>query len=195
MRWPDRPNVAVSTPPGPVLFVDRDGVLVVEKNYLCDPDEVELIPGVAEALCRAREAGHSIVGLSNQSGLGRKRFGMGEFAAVMERLDEILAMEGCPLDGFFYCPHGPDDGCPCRKPALGLLEEAAGAFRWDPSRSWMVGDKISDVDLALGGGLRPALVRTGHGREQESRLGERTGVLVVDDLAAAVDRILREGSP
>jgi D-glycero-D-manno-heptose 1,7-bisphosphate phosphatase len=183
-----------TSPPtgGPALFLDRDGVLIVEKDYLCDPDEVQLVPGVPEALRRAREAGYLLVGVSNQSGLGRGRFTAEQFTAVMHRLDDLLAAAGAPLDDFYYCPHAPVDGCRCRKPLPGLLEEAARHHAWDGSRSWMVGDKLSDVDLALGAGLRPALVRTGYGDEQAGRLGDRGGVLVADDLPAVVAAIVGE---
>jgi histidinol-phosphate phosphatase family protein len=196
MRWPEVSGPAVSPgPPRPVLFVDRDGVLLVEKDYLADPAEVELVPGVPEALRRAREAGLTIVGLSNQSGLGRGRFTVAQFEAVMRRFDAILGREGVPLDAFFYCPHAPQDACRCRKPAPGLLEEAAAVLAWDPARAWLVGDKVSDVDLALAAGLRPVLVRTGHGRAQEALLGDRRGVLVAEDLPAALTVILGEGPP
>jgi D-glycero-D-manno-heptose 1,7-bisphosphate phosphatase len=178
--------------PPPILFLDRDGVLVVEKDYLSDPAEVALIAGVPAALRRARRAGFRLVGVSNQSGLGRGRFNLADFAAVMTRFDALLAAAGCPLDGFYYCPHAPAVGCRCRKPQPGLLIEAAADLAWDPARAWMVGDKLSDVDLALDNGLRAVLVRTGYGREQEARLGERRGVTVVDDLAAAVAAILAE---
>jgi len=183
-----------TTPPAgaPALFLDRDGVVVVEKDYLSDPDQVELVAGVAEALCRARSAGWLLIGVSNQSGLGRGRFTLEQFSLVMHRLDEILAAAGCPLDGFFYCPHAPGEGCRCRKPAPGLLEESAAHFSWDADRSWVIGDKVSDVDLALNHGLRPALVRTGHGLDQEPLLGDRQGVLLADDLPAVIATILQE---
>jgi histidinol-phosphate phosphatase family protein len=195
MRWPDLPDPARAMAADRVLFIDRDGVLIVEKDYLRDPAQVELVAGVPEALRAARAAGYALVGLSNQSGLGRGRFTPAQFAAVMGRLEALLADAGCALDAFFYCPHAPEHGCHCRKPAPGLLEEAARCLAWDAARSWMLGDKISDVDLALGAGLRPVLVRTGYGREQESQLGDRAGVLVAADLPAAVAGILAEGSP
>ena len=180
-------------PPGsPALFLDRDGVLIVEKDYLDDPAGVELVPGVPEALRRAREAGYLLVGVSNQSGLGRGRFTAEQFAAVMRRLDQLLEASGAPLDDFYYCPHAPGDGCRCRKPLPGMLEEAAEHHAWDVSGSWLVGDKLSDVDLALAAGLRPVLVQTGYGREQADRLGDRAGVLVADDLPAAVAAMLGE---
>lgn len=177
---------------GPILFLDRDGVIVQEKDYLSDPAEVELADGVATALARARRAGWRLIGVSNQSGLGRGRFDTTQFEAVMERLDELMLAAGCPLDAFFYCPHAPDAGCACRKPRLGLLEEAAAVTTWDAARSWMVGDKISDVDFGLAAGLHTALVLTGHGAAQRSDLGDRPGVLVAPDLPAVVAHILQE---
>lgn len=191
-RWPLATPDRWNPTPVATLFLDRDGVMLVEKDYLCDPSQVELEAGVGEALCRARQAGYRLVGVSNQSGLGRGRFGEAEFDAVMSRFAALLEAAGCPLDGFFYCPHAPQAGCRCRKPELGLLEEAAREMRWDRSRSWVVGDKISDVDLARAAGLRGILVRTGHGRREEARLGARPEVPVVDDLSAAIDLILEQ---
>ena len=188
-RWPATPLPAAGAP-APALFLDRDGVLIVEKDYLDDAGHVEVFPGVTEALRRAQAAGFLLVGVSNQSGLGRGCFTAADFDAVMGRLDELLRAAGVPLDAFFFCPHAPEDGCACRKPAPGLLEEASRHLAWDPARSWVIGDKISDVDLALGAGLRACLVRTGYGSQQERRLGERSPVLVADDLLAAVVAIL-----
>jgi D-glycero-D-manno-heptose 1,7-bisphosphate phosphatase len=200
MRWPAceparaHPPAAASPTPRPTLFLDRDGVLVIDRDYLDDPDAVTLIPGVPQALARARAAGFQLVGVSNQSGLGRGRFTAAQLDAVMERLTGLLQGSGAPLDAFFYCPHAPAVGCRCRKPAPGLLHEAATELPWDADRSWVIGDKISDVDLALGAGLRPVLVRTGHGAEQARDLGDRAGVPVVADLPAAVDLVLREAA-
>jgi histidinol-phosphate phosphatase family protein len=172
------------------LFLDRDGVIIVDRHYLDDPADVQLEAGVPAALRRARASGYRLVGLSNQSGLGRGLFDLATFAAVMARLDALLRAEGCALDAFFYCPHAPADACACRKPAPGLLREAAREMDWEPERSAMVGDKLADVDLALDGGLQPILVRTGHGAGAEASLGGRVGVPVCDDLAAAVAWLL-----
>ena len=194
MRWlpPGEDSRPFRATPGPTLFLDRDGVLVVDRDYLARARDVELIPGVPAALRRARTAGYQLIGVSNQSGLGRGRFSAADLEAVMTRLAALLAAADASLDGFFYCPHAPDQGCRCRKPAPGLLEEAAAHFAWDPARSWVIGDKVSDVDLALQHGLRPVLVRTGHGAAQQHRLADRTEVPVVADLPAAVDHVLRE---
>ncbi|MEZ4389308.1 MAG: HAD family hydrolase [Candidatus Krumholzibacteriia bacterium] len=189
-RWPADDRRARDLVPRPTLFLDRDGVVVVEKDYLSRADDVELEAGVGPALRRAREAGFQLVGLSNQSGLGRGKFTPADLAAVMTRLDELLAAAGCPFDAFLYCPHAPEAGCRCRKPGPGLLEEAAAMVRWEPARSWLIGDKISDVDLAVSAGLGPVLVRTGHGAVEAPRLGDRPEVLVCADLATAVAAIL-----
>lgn len=191
-RWPATMTTRRDATPRPTLFLDRDGVIVVEKDYLSDPDKVELVPGVASALARARAAGWQLVGVSNQSGIGRGRFGVEDLDRVMKRLSAIMDSAGCPLDAFFYCPHAPGHGCRCRKPGPGLLDEAAAELAWDPARTWVIGDKVSDIDLALNHGLRAILVRTGHGVEQEGCLGGRSGVVVVDGLPAAVDFILEQ---
>jgi D-glycero-D-manno-heptose 1,7-bisphosphate phosphatase len=177
-----------------VLFLDRDGVIIEDRHYLADPEDVKLVPGAAAALARARRAGYTLVGVSNQSGLGRGRFGTGDLARVMTRLDELLAAAGAPLDAFHYCPHAPEDGCDCRKPRLGLLREASHRTPWIPGASWVVGDKPSDVELGRAADLGAVLVRTGYGRasEQEVRARWRDDprVLVAEDLGAAVEAIL-----
>ena len=156
---------------------------------------VELVPGAAETMRAAAAAGYLIIGVSNQSGLGRGRFSPDDFSRVMERIDELLATLGTGFDGFYYCPHAPQDGCSCRKPATGLLEEAAETCCWDARQSWVVGDKACDVELGRNGGMGGVLVRTGYGIEQEgvvTRLWENDSrVLVADDLPAAYAAIIQ----
>ena len=180
--------------PAPVLFVDRDGVLMEDRHYLADPEGVVLVPGAARALVRAREGGLRIVGISNQSGLGRGLFGPDEFAAVMQRFLALLVAAGARLDAFYYCPHGPDEGCSCRKPGPGLLQEASHRVPWVPERSWVIGDKGSDVELGRAAGLGAVHVLTGHGATEAACIAARWSddprVLQAADLAAAVDAIL-----
>lgn len=186
---------------GGALFLDRDGVVVIERDYLRDPDMVELVPGAAETMKSAAAAGFLIIGVSNQSGLGRGRFSQDDFSRVMERIEELLSAQGTGFDGFYYCPHAPQDGCSCRKPATGLLDEAAETCRWDSRRSWVVGDKASDVELGRNGGMGAVLVRTGYGAEQEGvvvRLWKNDSrVLVAADLPAAFAAInqMHAGDP
>ncbi|MFN2370390.1 MAG: D-glycero-alpha-D-manno-heptose-1,7-bisphosphate 7-phosphatase, partial [Candidatus Krumholzibacteriia bacterium] len=138
-------------------------------------------------------------GLSNQSGLGRGLFGPEALAAVMARLDALLAAEGAAFDAFHYCPHAPADKCDCRKPAPGLLHDAAVRVPYAPRRSWMVGDKVSDVALGRDAGLSAVLVRTGYGTASAAEVAARwvgdRRVREAADLPAAVDLILAAARP
>jgi D-glycero-D-manno-heptose 1,7-bisphosphate phosphatase len=196
MIWRSPPSGIVST--GPALFLDRDGVVIVDRDYLSDPEGVELVPGAAAAMVRAAAAGYLLIGLSNQSGIGRGRFGPAELEAVMERVDLELSRHGAALDAMYYCPHAPEAGCRCRKPGPGLLEEAAASFRWDASRSWVIGDKASDVELGRRHGLGAVLVGTGHGADEGARVAmDWSGdplVVRAADLAGAVGLILGAGA-
>ena len=191
-RSPGAPEVMAR----PALFLDRDGVVIRDRDYLADPAEVELLPGVAAAMRRARAAGYLLIGVSNQSGLGRGYFTSADLGAVMERLEADLAVDGASFDGFYYCPHKPGDDCPCRKPRLGLLTEAAAFHHWDPAQSWVIGDKTSDVALGQAAGLGSVLVRTGYGAQDEDEVQRRwpssPRVLVADDLPQAVALVLAQ---
>jgi D-glycero-D-manno-heptose 1,7-bisphosphate phosphatase len=171
------------------LFLDRDGVVIVERDYLCDPDQVELLPGAAETMAQAGSAGYRLVGVSNQSGLGRGRFTADDLARVMTRLDQLLAQSGTGFDGFYFCPHAPEDGCTCRKPRGGLLDEVARSCCWDPRTSWMVGDKASDVAFGRHHRMGAVLVETGYGQAQRGEVKRLWSVdprvLVAADLPAA----------
>lgn len=127
------------------LFLDRDGTLMVDTGYVRDPVDVQLLPGVVEALREARKLGFQLVVVSNQSGVARGIISPAQLNAVQKRFEDLLAREGISLDGAWFCLHGPDEGCACRKPAPGLLRQAATARDIDLSRSVMVGDRESDV--------------------------------------------------
>ncbi|MBN2751382.1 MAG: D-glycero-beta-D-manno-heptose 1,7-bisphosphate 7-phosphatase [Rhodospirillaceae bacterium] len=168
----------------PVAFLDRDGTVNVERNYLSDPDEVVLLPGVIDGLKRLRGLGYALVVLTNQSGVARGYFDETRLAEIHDRLRSLLAAEAVILDGIYVCPHGPDDACDCRKPKAGLARRAAAELGLDLTRSVMIGDKIADVGLGLEIGARTVLVRTGHGVQEEGTAG-RLADHVADDLAAA----------
>ncbi len=178
----------------PAVFLDRDGTLVVEKGYLCRPEEVELIPGAARALRELAGAGFLRVVVTNQSGVARGYFGPGAVAVVHEAVRRLLRAGGADVDGWYVCPHHPEftGPCGCRKPETGLLERAARDLGIDLARSWVVGDKVSDVELARRAGCRAALVRTGYGRRAEAELAAsgRLPEIVADHLEEAVERIL-----
>lgn len=143
-------------------FLDRDGTLIEEKNYLSDPDGVVVIPGSAEAIRRLHEAGAKVVVISNQAGIGRGYFGEEVVHAIHKRIQEILKKDGSNIDAFYFCPHHPDDGCDCRKPRLGLFRRAAADYNM-PLTGVMIGDNAGDVQAGLAAGLTTILVRTGYG--------------------------------
>ncbi len=170
------------------LFVDRDGTLIVERHHLADPDGVSLLPGVGAALRAVRAAGHPVIVISNQAGVGRGLYDERAVYATMARLRVLLRVEGVELDAIRFCPHAPDAGCDCRKPGTRLLREAADDLRISTVGSAMVGDKWIDVEA--GHGVRGAgvLVRTGHGMAELSQLraeGVKPAELICDDLPAA----------
>jgi len=170
------------------VLLDRDGTLIVEKHYLADPEQVELIEGAAEGLRRLRLRGLGLAILTNQSGIGRGFFDAARLAEIHERLLRELRARGVELDGVYFCPHHPDDGCGCRKPRTGLAQQAAAELGFDPARAFVVGDLESDVKLAAALGATSLLVRTGHGERTLSR-GEVTPDHVVADLREAAQRI------
>jgi histidinol-phosphate phosphatase family protein len=180
--------------PRPALFLDRDGVVIADRNYLADPELVQVISGVPAALRTAADAGYLLIGVSNQSGIGRGYFSEEDFHRVMVRLESLLAADGVAFDAFLYCPHAPDAGCDCRKPRPGLLEEARRLHRIDTAGSWMIGDKASDVTFGREAGMGSVLVRTGYGAGEEDGIRRRYSgddhVLVAADLPAAVALIL-----
>jgi D-glycero-D-manno-heptose 1,7-bisphosphate phosphatase len=191
--WKTNPRTDLSGPV-PALFLDRDGVLIADENYLADPAQVRLLPGVADALLEARRAGYLLICVSNQSGIGRGYFGTEELDRVMARLEELLGASGVSLDSYHYCPHAPDAGCPCRKPRPGMLEEASEEFPIDWAASWMIGDKGSDVAFGREHGMGGVLVLTGYGKAEQEAVRNHWAtdarVRVADDLAAAVRGIL-----
>lgn len=183
-------------PARPAVFIDRDGTLNVEVGYLHRAEDVVLVPGAAEALARLNGLGIPVVVVTNQSGIGKGRYGWDEFNAVMARIAELLAEHGARMDGIYAAPHherGQGDYAhpdhPDRKPNPGMLVRAAEEHRLDLSRSWMIGDKELDLDAGRNAGCRSALVRTGYGSQVDGARAD----LVAADLGEAVDRILAEG--
>jgi D-glycero-D-manno-heptose 1,7-bisphosphate phosphatase len=175
--------------PRPAVFLDRDGTLVVERGYLSDPGDLELLPGVPEALRLLRAAGYALVVVSNQSGVGRGLFPLTRVYEAMGRLRARLRAHGVELDAIRFCPHRPDEGCACRKPGVRLIEEVSRDLRLAVRDSAMVGDKLLDVATGHNAGGAGVLVRTGYGRDEEQRIGggelSRPPDRVADDLASA----------
>jgi histidinol-phosphate phosphatase family protein len=147
----------------PAVFLDKDGTLVEDVPFNVDPARIRLVAGAAEALAALHRAGFLLVVVSNQSGVARGLFPESALDGVRERLQELLAP--VPLAGWFYCPHGPADGCDCRKPAPGLLTRAEAELGIDLGRSWMVGDILNDVEAGRRAGCRTVLIDNGNETE------------------------------
>jgi len=153
------PATRVSMTPGKVaVFVDRDGTICFDRHYLADPDGLELIPTVAEGIRKLNEAGIPVIVVTNQSGIARGKFDEKRLAEIHARLREMLAEEGAYIDDIFFCPHMPDAGCGCRKPAPGMLLDAAAKHGIDLKSSFVIGDRMMDVELAHKVGARAVLV-------------------------------------
>ena len=167
------------------VLVDRDGTLVIDVPYNGDPTLVEPMPGAAEALGRLRSAGLPIAVISNQSGVARGLLSSTEVDAVNLRVAQLLG----PFAGFWICPHGPADGCACRKPAPGLVLAAAAALGVAPAACAMIGDIGADVEAADAVGARGVLVPTALTRTEEVSAARE----VAPDLATAVDLLLAGG--
>jgi D-glycero-D-manno-heptose 1,7-bisphosphate phosphatase len=170
-------------------MLDRDGTIIADKDYLCDPAGVELLPGAARGLRRLSRAGLGLVVISNQSGVGRGMFRREDVERVNARMEALLAEQGVELDGIYYCPHAPGAGCRCRKPATGLVERAARDLGFNPAEGFVLGDYASDLELGRRLGARTILLRTGYGRETEESSGGLAN-LVADDLNAAATWII-----
>jgi D-glycero-D-manno-heptose 1,7-bisphosphate phosphatase len=180
------------------VFVDRDGTLNVEKNYLYRIEDFEFIPGVPEAIRRLRERGFLVIVVTNQSGVGRGYFTLAEVDALHRHIQNELKEAGTCIDGFYVCPHHPTEGvgefrrdCDCRKGAPGLLLEAAAEHHIDLSRSYMVGDKLADVEAGERAGCSPLLVMTGYGSTEVQKLAGKQ-VHCFTDLVAAAGYVLRQ---
>jgi histidinol-phosphate phosphatase family protein len=141
-----------------VIVLDRDGTLVIDRGYLNDPDGLAFLPGVPEALRWWREHGYRLVVISNQSGIGRGLISAAQMAAMNARLEAMATNAGAPLAGIYVCPHRPEEGCACRKPAQQLLEAAAADLSVEARHCVVIGDKASDIELGARAGARSILI-------------------------------------
>lgn len=164
------------------VLADRDGTLIVEKNYLHDPDEVEIVPGTAEAILWLNQRGWKVICVSNQAGVGRGYFGTVAVDAVNARVEELLNADGATVLEYFYCPDHPDAESTHRKPAPGMSLDAAAKYGFDPKTVVVVGDKPSDIDMGKVIGATTVLVRTGYGAKHEAA-GDCEPDFVIDSFA------------
>lgn len=176
------------------MFLDRDGTIIEEKGYLNDPEAVALIPGVTRAIRLLNHLRLRTVVVSNQSGVARGYFPVSVVEEINERLHSLLGEGGASLDGVYYCPHHPDDGCTCRKPEPGMLQVAAKELNIDLLSSYMVGDKADDIGAIHRVGGKGILVLTGYGTEElKAWQGNPPDFVAQDLLEASYWILLQEG--
>ncbi|MDT8445007.1 MAG: D-glycero-beta-D-manno-heptose 1,7-bisphosphate 7-phosphatase [Desulfuromonadales bacterium] len=180
------------------VFLDRDGTINIEKDYLHKIEDFEFIPGVPEAIKRLKDAGFLVVVVSNQSGVGRGYFNEQAVETLHEHIQTELAAYGTSIDAFYFCPHHPVHGvddyqidCDCRKGAPGMLLQAAEDYNIDLSRSFMIGDKLADIEAAERAGCTPILVLTGYGNDTQLQQ-EVAAVEKCRDLSCAASFILSQ---
>ncbi len=176
------------------VFLDRDGTINVERNYLYRSADFEFITGAPQAIKQLNDAGFLVIVVTNQSGVARGYYSEADVATLHDYVQQQLATIGARIDAFYYCPHHPERGnapyvqqCECRKGAPGMLLAAAEKYNIDLSQSFIVGDKLADVAAGLAAGCVPLLVLTGHGTTEQAKVPPPTRV--VTDLTAAVQEI------
>ena len=184
------------------VFIDRDGTISEEVGYVNHPSRYRVFPYSAEAVRTLNEAGWLAILVTNQAGVARGYFAEEMIGSVHNLLRQELERGGARLDAIYYCPHHPSVGdapyrldCDCRKPRPGLIHRAAEDFEIDLARSWMVGDRYGDMELAHNAGVRAAFVLSGYGRgeyEFQRAAWRREPDLVAEDLLEAARRIVSE---
>ena len=175
-----------------LIILDRDGVINRDsKDFVKSPDEWQPLPGSIDAIARLSKAGYTLAVASNQSGLARGLFGRDALEAMHDKLHRLVGDAGGRIDRIVVCPHGPDDGCDCRKPKPGLLEQLGQHYEQDLDGVIVVGDSLRDLEAAAAINAQPVLVRTGNGSETELKLsGQLEDIDVFDSLADAADHWL-----
>ena len=173
------------------VFIDRDGTININVEYLDSPDDLQVYPGVADGIKLLRDNGFKIIVVTNQSGIARGHFSEGTLEKIHERMKNEFAKKGASVDGIYYCPHHPDDGCSCRKPNTGLLERAIKDFDIDVNDSFIIGDRMLDVEAGHKMGLKTVLVPEKKGLvEEEMKESKIKSDYVCDDFYTGVRLIL-----
>ncbi len=184
-----------------LVILDRDGVINEDsEQYIRSADEWIPISGSIEAIVRLTKAGYKVVIATNQSGLARGYFTLKELSAMHDKLSNLVQLQGGRIDGIYYCPHGPDDNCQCRKPKTGLIDQIFMNFDASPNQTWLIGDSLRDLQAGASSGCNVALVLTGKGVKTQATLTnhpeELSGtkdVPVYNNLNSFVEKLLSEG--
>lgn len=174
----------------PAVFVDRDGTLIEEVNFLSRVEDLRLFPFTVEAVNLLKNKGFLVIAVTNQSGISRGIYTLAAMHAIHEQIQTEL---NGAIDAFYFCPHLPCDGCNCRKPNLGMIEAACADFEIDLERSWIIGDKKIDIETGHNGNMATAFVLTGYG-QQHKLLLEYMPTIIADDLEDAAKKIIESAT-
>lgn len=172
-----------------VVFLDRDGTLCEEVNYLSRPEDLRLFPFSAEAVKLLNENGFIVILITNQSGIARGFFDEKVLHEIHAKLKKELAESNAKLDAIYFCPHNFTDGCDCRKPKTGMIKRAKQDFALDLENSWIIGDKAIDVETGFNAQIKTALVLTGYGQTEVEKL-EKKPDLIAENLLQIVKKFL-----
>jgi D-glycero-D-manno-heptose 1,7-bisphosphate phosphatase len=173
------------------VFLDRDGTINKDEGYVWHWGQWQWLPGVPQALVKLKNAGFKLAVVSNQAGIAKGLYTAVDVRLLHQMVQNDLKAFNLALDGFYFCPHHPDYcPCSCRKPSPGMIFAAQKDLQIDLKESYLVGDKLSDVEAGLNAGLKSYLVRTGYGLTQEPLVSAQ--VMVADDLSAAADLIIKD---
>lgn len=178
-----------------VIFLDRDGTINEERGYINDLSRLKLLPKVAEALKILKDKGFKLIVITNQSGPARGYFPEELVFKANELLQKRLIKKGVSIDDFFVCLHHPNDNCPCRKPKPGLILKALEKYPIDLSKSYLIGDKIIDIETAQNMGIKGILVLTGYGKGELKYVAPKKNItpyFVAKDLKEAAEFILKD---
>jgi D-glycero-D-manno-heptose 1,7-bisphosphate phosphatase len=178
-----------------LIVLDRDGVINEESiHYVKSPEEWIPIPQSLNAIARLNQAGHQVVIATNQSGVGRGYYSLAALEAIHQKMRDELSLVAGRVDGIYFCPHHPDDGCGCRKPQPGMLHDIINDFNPGSEAFYMVGDSLRDLQAGQAVGAQVALVRTGNGEKTlKDSQAEVAGIPVYADLASVVGAIIQGG--
>jgi histidinol-phosphate phosphatase family protein len=180
----------------PAVFLDRDGTIILSKNYLNSPKQVKLYSFAVESINKLKDAGFKVVVVTNQSGVSRGIFTEKELQKIHKRFFSLLKKAGTAVDAIYYCPHIDEDECHCRKPKIGMVIRGAKELNIELEKSYTVGDSVRDYMMGFNMGGKGILVLTGHGKKQQKNISSEKikPFAVCKTLKQAVDLIIADKS-
>ncbi|MGB0360587.1 MAG: D-glycero-beta-D-manno-heptose 1,7-bisphosphate 7-phosphatase [Endozoicomonas sp.] len=184
-----------------LVILDRDGVINEDSDHhIRSPEDWIPIPESLSAIAKLTHSGYIVAVATNQSGIARGYFSLQVLNTMHEKMLNLVKAKGGRIDGLYFCPHGPDDHCHCRKPGTGLIEQALQDFNGNPQDSWVVGDSLRDLQAGAKCGCKVAMVLTGKGLQTQAKLSEepetlpsKKDMLVFNNLNSFVEALLSEG--